>query len=103
MLKPLRDQIIVRPIEDEPVSKTIVTPEQAKKRPSRGQVVAIGSGRVLQNGDVVLPSVKVGDTVIFGKYSGHEVYHEDELFFVMKEIDIFAVIYANRESRRKDK
>ncbi|MGB9668079.1 MAG: co-chaperone GroES [Thermosulfidibacteraceae bacterium] len=93
-LQPLYDRVVVKPIEEEE-KKTkggIIIPDTAKEKPQRGKVVAVGQGRLLENGQFVTPLVKVGDEVIFGKYSGTEVEIDGEKYLVMREEDIYAII-----------
>ena len=93
-LRPLHDRVLVKPYEEEE-KKTkggIIIPDTAKEKPQRGKVVAVGEGRILENGQRVPLSVKVGDEVIFGKYAGTEVEIDDEKYLVMREEDIYAVI-----------
>lgn len=93
-LKPLYDRVIVKPYEEEE-KKTkggIIIPDTAKEKPQRGKVVAVGQGRLLENGQFAQPMVKVGDEVLFGKYAGTEVEIDGEKFLVMREEDIYAII-----------
>jgi chaperonin GroES len=93
-IKPLGDRIVVKPLEAENKSKGgIVLPDTAKEKPQEAKVVAVGKGKVLENGTVSTPEVKVGDKVIFGKYSGSEfVTKEGEELLILREEDILAVI-----------
>ena len=93
-IKPLGDRIVVKPLEAEAKTKGgIVLPDTAKEKPQEGKVVAVGKGRVLENGTVQAPEVKVGDKVLYGKYSGNEITTKDgEELLIMKEEDILAVI-----------
>jgi chaperonin GroES len=92
-LRPLHDRVVVRRLEEERKSAGgIVIPDSAAEKPMQGKVVAIGNGRVLDNGDVRALDVKVGETVLFGKYSGTEVKVEGETLVVMREEDIMAVV-----------
>ncbi len=93
-LQPLYDRVLVKPYEEEE-RKTkggIIIPDTAKEKPQRGKVVAVGEGRLLENGQRVPLTVKVGDEVIFGKYAGTEVEIDDEKYLVMREEDIYAII-----------
>jgi len=93
-IRPLHDRVVVRRKEEE--QKTaggIVLPGSAKEKPNQGEVVAVGSGRVLDNGDVRPVDVKVGDTVVFGKYAGSDTIEIDgEELVILSENDIKAVI-----------
>ncbi len=94
-LRPLHDRVIVKRMEEETTSPGgIVIPDSAAEKPSRGEVIAAGSGKRNDNGDVVPMDVKVGDKVLFGKYSGTEVKVEGDDLLVMREEDIMAVIEA---------
>lgn len=92
-LRPLHDRLIVRRLEEERTSAGgIVIPDTAAEKPIQGKVLAVGQGRIMENGDKRPLSVKVGDTVLFGKYGGTEVKVEGETLLVMKEDDVMAVI-----------
>lgn len=92
-IRPLHDRVVVRRLEEE--LKTlggIVIPETAAEKPSKGEVIAVGNGKVLENGTVRPLDVKVGDKVLFGKYSGTEIKLDGKEFVVMNESDIMAVL-----------
>ena len=92
-IRPLHDRVVVKREEEE--TKTaggIVLPGNAAEKPSRGKVIAVGNGKILDNGEVRGLDVKVGDQILFGKYSGSEVKVDDEDILVMREDDIMAVI-----------
>jgi chaperonin GroES len=92
-LRPLHDRVILKRLEEEKVSAGgIVIPDSAAEKPIRGQVVAAGTGKILEDGKVRPMAVKVGDKVLFGKYSGTEVKVDGEELLVMREEDIVAVI-----------
>ncbi|MDD5505536.1 MAG: co-chaperone GroES [Candidatus Omnitrophica bacterium] len=93
-IKPLGDRIVVKPLEAESKSKGgIVLPDTAKEKPQEAKVVAIGKGKVLENGTVQAPEVKVGDKVLYGKYSGNEITtKEGEELLILREEDILAII-----------
>jgi len=93
-IKPLADRILVRPLEAEEKTKGgILLPDTAKEKPQEGKVVAVGKGKVLENGNVQAIEIKVGDRVLYGKYSGTEVTTKDgEQLLIMREEDVFAVI-----------
>ncbi len=94
-MRPLHDRVLVRRIEEsEKTSGGIFIPDTAKEKPSRGRVLAVGTGKILEDGSVHPVDVKVGDTVLFGKYAGSEVKIADEEFLVMREDDIMGVIEA---------
>ena len=91
-IRPLQDRVIVRRMEEETTSPGgIVIPDSAAEKPSRGEVVAVGNGLVLDNGEVRPLDLQVGDKVLFGKYSGTEVKVDGEDLLVMKEDDVMAV------------
>lgn len=92
-LRPLHDRVVVRRLEEERMSAGgIVIPDNATEKPSKGEVVAVGPGKRLDNGQVAELSVKVGDKVLFGKYSGTEVKVDGKELVVLREEDLFAVI-----------
>ncbi|MCD6419824.1 MAG: co-chaperone GroES [Synergistetes bacterium] len=92
-LKPLGDRVVVKPIKEEQKTKGgIVLPDTAKEKPQQGEVIAVGSGRVLDNGQKVALEVSVGDKVIYSKYAGTEVKLEDEEYLILSERDILAIL-----------
>lgn len=92
MLRPLADRVVLKPIQVEEKTKGgIVLPDTAKDKPQEGEVIAVGPGRVLDNGTKLAPEVKVGDRVIYSKYSGSEVKIEGEEYLIVRESDILAV------------
>lgn len=91
-IKPLHDRVVIKPIKEERTSGGIVIPSSAADRPIEGQVVAVGAGKTLDNGNVVPLSVKKGQKVLFGKYSGTEMKISGEEYFVMREDDIMGII-----------
>ena len=92
-IRPLHDRVVVRRIEDERTSPGgIVIPDTAAEKPMQGEILAVGNGKVLDNGDQRGLDVKVGDKVLFGKYSGTEVRIDGEEILVMREDDIMGVI-----------
>ncbi len=92
-LKPLADRVIVKPSEAEETTKGgIILPDTAKEKPIEGTIVAVGPGKIADDGKQVKPEVKVGDKVLYGKYSGTEVTVEGEEYLIMRESDIFAII-----------
>jgi chaperonin GroES len=92
-IRPLHDRVIVRRLEEErKTAGGIVIPDTAAEKPIRGEVVAVGNGKILENGDVRHLDVKVGNKVLFGKYSGTEVKVDGEELVVMREDDIMAVL-----------
>ena len=92
-IKPLADRVIVKPNPAEEKTKSgIILPDTAKEKPIEGTVVAVGPGKVTEDGKTVELSIKEGDKVLYGKYSGTEVTVDDEEFLIMRESDIFGVI-----------
>lgn len=92
-IKPLADRVIVAPAAAEEKTKSgIIIPDTAKEKPQRGEIVAVGEGKVSDQGVLVKPQLKVGDQVLYGKYAGTEISIEGEDYLIMKESDIFAVL-----------
>lgn len=92
-LKPLGDRIVVKLVKQEEKTKGgIVLPDTAKEKPQEGEVVAVGSGKVLENGQKLPLEVKVGDKIIFSKYAGTEVKIEGEELIIFSERDVLAVV-----------
>jgi chaperonin GroES len=92
-IRPLQDRVIVRRMEEERTTAGgIVIPDSAAEKPIKGEVIAVGTGKVLDNGEKRPVDLKVGDKVLFGKYSGTEVKVNDEELLVMREDDIMGVI-----------
>ncbi|WP_018142173.1 MULTISPECIES: co-chaperone GroES [unclassified Thioalkalivibrio] len=92
-LRPLHDRVIVKRMEEERTTPGgIVIPDSAAEKPVRGEVVAVGNGKILDNGEARPLDVKAGDKVLFGKYSGTEVKVDGDEVLVMREDDIMAVI-----------
>ncbi|MFT0753413.1 co-chaperone GroES [Synechococcus sp. RC10A2] len=93
MLKPIGDRVVVRPKSAEEMTKSgIILPDTAKERPQEGEVMAVGTGRIMDDGTVVPLAVKVGDTVLFSKYGGTEVKIGGEEYIILREDDILAVL-----------
>jgi chaperonin GroES len=92
-IKPLHDRIIVERLEEKEVSKGgIIIPDSAKEKPMEGRVVAVGEGKRDDAGKRIVPDVKKGDKILFGKYSGTEVKIEGQEYLILREEDILAVI-----------
>jgi len=90
-IRPIDDRVVVKPMESEEMTEGgILLPDTAKEKPAQGKVTAIGPGRLLDNGERLAPSVKVGDVVIYGKYSGSDVKIAGEEYKVMREGEILA-------------
>ena len=92
-IRPLHDRVIIRRTEEERTSPGgIVIPDAAAEKPIKGEVIAVGNGKLLDNGEIRALDLKAGDKVLFGKYSGTEVKVEGEEVLVMREDDVVAVI-----------
>jgi chaperonin GroES len=91
--KPSADRILVKPAPaEEKTASGIIIPDTAKEKPQRGQIVAVGPGKTADNGTLVAPQVKVGDNVLYGKYSGTELTIDGTDYLIMKESDIFGTL-----------
>ncbi|MEW6195117.1 MAG: co-chaperone GroES [Bacteroidota bacterium] len=92
-IQPLHDRVVVKPKEAEETTKGgIILPDTAKEKPIEGTVVAVGTGRITEDGKVMALTVKAGDTVLYGKYSGTEVKIEGEEYLIMRESDIYGIV-----------
>jgi chaperonin GroES len=92
-LRPLHDRVIVKRMEEERLSAGgIVIPDSATEKPIKGEIIAVGAGKILENGNVRALAVKAGDKVMFGKYSGTEVKVDGQELLVMREEDLIAII-----------
>jgi chaperonin GroES len=92
-VKPLQDRLIVKRIEEEEKTKGgIIIPDAAKEKPQEGRVVAVGDGKLLENGQKAPLSVKAGDKVLFGKYSGTEIKIDGDEHLILREDDVLAII-----------
>ncbi|MFW5875314.1 MAG: co-chaperone GroES [Myxococcota bacterium] len=92
-IRPLHDRVLVQRVKEEEKTKGgIIIPDTAKEKPIEGKVVAVGNGKILENGEVRKLDVKKGNRVLFGKYSGTEVKVEDEDHLILREDDILAVV-----------
>lgn len=93
MIRPLGERVVVKPLPGEEVTKGgIVIPDTAKEKPQEAEVVAVGSGKLLDNGTRVPIDLKVGDRVLFSKYAGNEVKIDDVEYLIMRDADILGVI-----------
>jgi len=92
-LRPLGDRVVVKPLAREETTKSgIVLPDTAKEKPQQGEVLAVGPGRTLDNGEKVAVELKTGDTVLFAKYAGTEFKHEDDELLILSEKDILGIL-----------
>lgn len=93
MIRPLGDRVVVKALPQEEKTKSgIVLPDTAKEKPQQAEVVAVGPGRLMENGQRATLDLKAGDKVLFSKYSGNEVKVEEEEYLILREMDILAVI-----------
>jgi chaperonin GroES len=91
-IRPLHERVLVRRLEEEEVSKGgIIIPDSAKEKPAEGEIVAVGTGKKTEEGKIIPLDVKVGDKILFSKYSGSDIKVDGEEFLIMKEDDILAV------------
>ena len=92
-VKPLSDRIIIRPLEaEQKTAGGIIIPDNAKEKPQKGEVIAVGTGKIADNGQKIEMSLKTGDTVLYGKYSGTEVSIDGTDYLIMRESDVLAVL-----------
>jgi chaperonin GroES len=92
-LRPLGDRILVKRIKEEEKTKGgIIIPDTAKEKPQEGKVMAVGKGKVAEDGKLIAPEVKAGDKILFGKYSGSEIKLEGDDLIVLREDDILGII-----------
>lgn len=92
-IRPLADRVVVKPLEEtEQMKGGLYIPDTAKEKPQQGEVVAVGPGRVGDDGKRIEPELKAGDKILYGKYSGTEVTFEDVQYLILREADVLAVI-----------
>lgn len=92
-VKPLADRVLIKPLDsEEKTAGGIIIPDNAKEKPQRGEIIAVGPGKASDSGQIVKPEVKKGDKVLYGKYSGTEVSIENQDYLIMRESDILAII-----------
>jgi len=92
-VKPLSDRIIIRPLEaEEKTAGGIIIPDNAKEKPQKGEVIAVGAGKIADNGQQIAMTLKTGDKVLYGKYSGTEVSIDGGEYLIMRESDVLAVL-----------
>jgi len=97
-IRPLHDRVLIKRLEEpgEEIRGGIVIPDTAKEKPQEGEVVAVGEGKVLEGGETVKMSVKEGDRILFGKYSGTEVKIDDEEYLIMREDEILGILVGKK-------
>ena len=101
-LRPLYDRIVVKRIEEQETSRNgIIIPDSAQEKPQEGEVISVGRGKLLEDGQVVALDVKAGDRVLFGKYSGTETKLVGTEYIIMREDDILAVLTKTEPSSKK--
>jgi chaperonin GroES len=99
-LRPLNDRVVVKRVEEkEQVKGGIIIPDTAKEKPQEGEVVAVGQGKVLDNGTRLEMDLKVGDRILFGKYSGTEIKVDGEDFLIMREDEVLGVVEGAAKSK----
>jgi chaperonin GroES len=97
-IKPLADRVVVKPLEEtEQMKGGLYIPDTAKEKPQQGEIVAVGPGRMSDEGKRIEPDVKVGDRVIYGKYSGTEVTVSDQELLILRESDVLAVVGGGKK------
>ena len=100
--RPLHDRVVVRRIDEEEKSAGgIIIPDTAKEKPSQGKIVAVGSGARNENGEITPLDVRVGNTILFGKWSGTEIKIDGEELLIMKESDVMGILEAQKASKKK--
>jgi chaperonin GroES len=93
MIRPLGEKVLVKPVEAKEVKKSgIIIPDTAKEKPQEGEIIAVGTGKKTDDGKIVVFDVKVGDKVLFGKYSGTEVKIDDKEYLIMSQDDILGIV-----------
>ena len=94
-LQPLGDRLVVKPLEEQEKTKSgLVLPDTAKEKPQEGKVIAVGSGRLLDDGTVKKLEVRAGDRVLYGKYAGTEVRIHEEDYLILREDDVLAIVQS---------
>jgi chaperonin GroES len=92
-IRPLHDRVLVKRLEEQEVRRGgIIIPDTAKEKPQEGKVIAVGNGKVTDDGKKIPLDVKAGDRILFGKYSGNEVKIDDEEYVIMREEDVLAIL-----------
>jgi len=92
-IKPLGERVLVKPLEsEEKTAGGIILPDSAKEKPSKGEVIAVGKGKIMEDGTLKPLEVKQGDKVLYGKYSGSEISHDGQEYLILKEEEILAIV-----------
>ncbi len=100
-IRPLYDRIVVKRIEEkEQIQGGIIIPDTAKEKPQEGEVAAVGQGKRLESGKVVAPDVKVGDRILFGKYSGNEIKIDGEEYVIMREDEVLGILEGAKKEAK---
>ncbi|MBI1748448.1 MAG: co-chaperone GroES [Acidobacteria bacterium] len=103
-VRPLHDRIVVRRLEEKEVVKGgIIIPDTAKEKPTEGEVVAVGTGKILDSGEKLAMELKVGDRILFGKYSGNEIKIDNEDYVIMKEDEVLGVLAETGKEKKASK
>ncbi len=93
-LKPLGDRIVIKQMEAQEKTKSgLVLPDSAKEKPQEGKVLAVGTGKLLEDGTIKSLEVKTGDKILYGKYAGTEVHIQDEDYVILREDDVLAIVH----------
>ena len=101
-IRPLYDRIVVKRIEEqETIRGGIIIPDSAKEKPQEGEVIAVGNGKRLEDGKVVPLDVKVGDRILFGKYSGSDIKLDGDEYMIMREDEVLGVLDAAAKAAKK--
>src|SRR5216110_2195683 len=101
-IRPLYDRIVVKRIEEQETTRSgIIIPDSAQEKPQEAEVVAVGHGKRLEDGKLVPLDVKVGDRILFGKYSGNEIRVDGEEFLIMREEDVLGILDASSKKLKK--
>ena len=92
-IKPLSDRVVVQPdAAEEKTTGGIILPDTAQEKPQAGKIVAVGAGKISDSGELIKPEVKIGDNVLYGKYSGNEITIGKDEYLIMRESDILAIV-----------
>ena len=92
-IKPLGERVLVKPLEaEEKTAGGIILPDTAKEKPAKGEVIAVGKGKILEDGTIKPLEVKQGDNVLYGKYSGSEITHDGKDYLILREEEILAIV-----------